>query len=204
MTDLSQTIAPKSDQLNADDLIAGPRTITVTRVSANPSTAEQPIAVNYEGDNGKPWFPCKSMRRVMVYVWGKDGAPYVGRSLTLFRDPAVKFGGLEVGGIRISHMTDISEPVTMALTATRANRKPFTVKPLAAPKAEKAAKPRTPVDEYAVELGAHVKAGDMEALAKFWAETEDRRAALNIPQERLGAMAKAVNDAFNAAANAAN
>ncbi|WP_230683990.1 hypothetical protein, partial [Streptococcus pneumoniae] len=35
-----------------------------------------------------------------------------------------------VGGIRISHMTDIDSAMTMALTATKGSRKPFTVKPL--------------------------------------------------------------------------
>lgn len=142
MTDLSLTIAPKSDQLNADDLIGGPMTILITRVSGR-DTAEQPIAINFEGDGGKPYMPCKSMRRVLVHVWGKDGNQYPGRSLTLYRDPAVKFGVLEVGGIRISHMSHIDEPVTMALTATRASRKPFTVRPLAnapAPTTDKAAK----------------------------------------------------------------
>lgn len=130
MTDLSSTIAPKSDQLNADDLISGPRTITVTRVSADPSSAEQPVNVFFEGDNGKPYKPCKSMRRVMVAVWGSDGSAYPGRSMTLYRDPAVTFGGMQVGGIRISHMTNIDQPMTMALTATRAKRAPFTVQPL--------------------------------------------------------------------------
>ncbi|WP_227439225.1 hypothetical protein [Methylobacterium sp. W2] len=46
MTDLSRTITPKSDQLNADDLIGGPRTITVSRVS-NTGKPDQPIAVNF-------------------------------------------------------------------------------------------------------------------------------------------------------------
>jgi len=50
--------------------------------------------------------------------------------MTLYRDPAVKWAGMEVGGIRISHMTDIGENMTMALTVTRANKKPFTVRPL--------------------------------------------------------------------------
>lgn len=130
MTDLSQTIAPKSDQLNADDLISGARTITVTKVSASPSSPEQPVSIFFEGDNGKPFKPCKSMRRVLVQVWGKDGNTYAGRSMTLYRDPAVLFGGIAVGGIRISHMTNIDEPRTMALTASKASRKPFTVKPL--------------------------------------------------------------------------
>jgi hypothetical protein len=129
--DMSQTIAPKSDQLNADDLISGPRTITVTRVSGNEGSAEQPVNVFFQGDNGKPFRPCKSMRRVMVAVWGPDAATYAGRSMTLFRDPSVAFGGMQVGGIRISHMSHIDKPVTMALTATRASRKPYTVKPMA-------------------------------------------------------------------------
>ena len=131
MTDLSQTIAPKSDQLNADDLIGGPRTIRVTNVSKM-REPDQPIAINFEGDGGKPYKPGKSMRRVLVRVWGNDGMAYVGRRMTLYRDDNVQFGGVAVGGIRISHMSDITSAVTMALTVTRANRKPFTVKPLPA------------------------------------------------------------------------
>lgn len=132
MVDVSKTIAPKSDQLNADDLIGEPITVTVTKVSKMESP-DQPIAINYQGDNGKPYKPCKSMRRVLVQVWGKDGQSYVGKSMTLYRDPAVKFGGVDVGGIRISHMSHMKDnkAVTLALTASKANRKPFTVKPLA-------------------------------------------------------------------------
>lgn len=143
MTDLSKTIAAKSDQLNADDILGNPITIKISRVSG--SDGEQPISVHYEGDNGKPWKPCKSMRRVLVNVWGKDGNSFVGRSLTLYRDDKVKFGGLEVGGIRISHASHIDAPITMALTASKANKKPFTVKPLASDKAtEKAAESTLP------------------------------------------------------------
>ena len=72
MTDLAKTIEPKSDQLNADDLIAGPRTIVITAVRANAGSAEQPVSISFEGDDGKPYKPCKSMRRVMVHVWGPD------------------------------------------------------------------------------------------------------------------------------------
>lgn len=130
MNDMSQIIEPKSDQLNADDLIAGPRTITITRVEARPRT-EQPVSIHFEGDNGKPYKPCKSMCRVMVHAWGLRHTNWIGKSMTLYRDPSVKWGGLEVGGIRISHMSDIGEQRTMALTVTRGSRKPFTVKPLA-------------------------------------------------------------------------
>ena len=129
MSDMSAVIVPKSDQLNADDLIAGPITIKITGVTIKGGT-EQPIAISFEGDNGKPYKACKSMCRIMVAAWGPDSKRYAGRSMTLYRDPTVKWAGMEVGGIRISHMSDIEAPLTMALTQTRANRKPFTVKPL--------------------------------------------------------------------------
>lgn len=129
MTDLHATVIPKSDQLNYDDIPNGAtRTIKITKVSGK--SGDQPIAINYENDSGKPYYPCKSMRRVLIHNWGGNGAEYVGRSLTLYGDPDVKFGGLAVGGIRISHMSHITKEVTMALTSTRANRKPFTVQPL--------------------------------------------------------------------------
>lgn len=130
MTDLSKTIEAKSDQLNSDDLIGGKEiVIKITKVS--PGSTEQPIEINYEGDNGKPYKPGKSMRRVLVQAWGADGKAYVGRSIKLYRDPDVKWAGMAVGGVRIKELSDIKETITMALTASRNNKKPFTVKPLA-------------------------------------------------------------------------
>ena len=136
MTDLTSTIIAKSDQLNSDSLMGGPITIKITGVGADTSSAEQPIVIRYEGDNSQPYKPCKSMRRLLVAVWGANGAEYVGRSVTLYRDPTVKWGGLEVGGIRISHMSHIDKPVTIALTATRGNKKPTTVRPIEASRQE--------------------------------------------------------------------
>ena len=128
--DVSKTVDPKSDQLNTDDLIAGPRTIKISNVTAS-NTPEQPVSVHYEGDNGKPWKPCKSMRRVLLALWGSKGSGYVGKRVTLYRDDTVKFGGIEVGGIRISH-ADIDADVTIALTESRAKRKPTVIRKLAA------------------------------------------------------------------------
>ena len=150
------TIAPKSDQLNADDLIAGP--ITVRIVSVTHGNAESPIRVNIEGR--MPYYPCKSMRRVLVAAWGEDGAPYAGRYLTLYRDPDVKYGGIKVGGIRISHMSDIPADMYMALTVTRGKRAEYTVQRLniQAP-AAKAPKPKPapavdgyPADQFEADL----------------------------------------------------
>lgn len=155
MSDMGQVIIPKSDQLNADDLIAGPRTIKVTAVTIR-GGQEQPISISFEGDNGKPYKACKSMCRVMVTAWGADSKKYAGRSMTLYRDASVKWGGMEVGGIRISHMSDIESAITMALTMTRANKKPFTVKPLAKESAAPASPPQAsqPIDSARSEPGA--------------------------------------------------
>lgn len=126
--DMTAVIVPKSDQLNADDLIAGPRTITIRDVAIK--AGEQPVSIFYDGDDGKPYKPCKSMARVLVAAWGADARQYIGRSLTLYRDPNVKWAGMAVGGIRISHMTHIKSKMVMALTETRGSRKPYEVKPL--------------------------------------------------------------------------
>jgi hypothetical protein len=128
---LLPTIVAKSDQLNADDLVGGPRTVTITAVKGSDS-AEQPVAIHYEGDDGKPFKPCKTCRRVLVHCWGGEGSDYVGRRMTLYCDPQVLFGGIKVGGIRISHVSHIERETTVALMATRGKRAQYTVKPLRA------------------------------------------------------------------------
>lgn len=156
---LSSTIAPKSDQTNADDLIAGPRTITITGVEAG--SAEQPVNIHYEGENGRPYKPGKSMRRVLVAMWGSEANAYVGRRLTLYCDKAITFGADTTGGIRISHASDIREPLEMALTVKRGKRKPFRVEPL-------------PASEPAFDAAAVISGGDevaklgTDALRAWW------------------------------------
>jgi hypothetical protein len=136
---LANSIIPKSNQLNADDLITGPRTVKITAVEQGDSD-EQPVTISYEGDNGHPYKPGKSMRRVLVLLWGADGAAYVGRRLTLFREPNIRFGADQVGGIRISHASDITQPMQVALTESRGKRKPFRVDVLPAEQAPEPAR----------------------------------------------------------------
>jgi hypothetical protein len=121
ISDLRPTIVPKSDQLNSEQLLAGPITIAVTEVRVG-SSDEQPIIIHYEGDNGRPFKPCKTMRKVLILGWGPDGRNWVGKSMTLYNDPLVKFGGAEVGGIRISHMSDIDRWIKVSLTATKGKK----------------------------------------------------------------------------------
>lgn len=168
MNDMSSVIVPKSDQLNADDLISGPLTITISAVEIRPGT-EQPVTIRYEGDGGRPWKPCKSMCRVMVAVWGRDAKAYVGRGITLVRDPAVKWGGVEVGGIRVSHMSDLKGDMTMALTATKGSRKPYTVRPLVAAGGTKTSR----ADQLAQDLAERIRATrDMPALQTITADAK--------------------------------
>jgi hypothetical protein len=126
--DLTQTIAPRSDQLNADDLISGPVTVTVESVTAG--SAEQPVDVHLVEYPGRAYRPSKSMRRVMVAAWGAEAAAYTGRRLTLYRDAEVTFGRDKVGGIKISHLSHIDKRLSIALTVTRGKRAPHVVEPL--------------------------------------------------------------------------
>ena len=137
MVDISDTIVPKSDQLNADDLIAGPRTITITKV-VKKNDVKQPVWISFEGDDGKPWKPCLSTRRVLVKLWGSESDAYIGRSVTLYSDPSVTYGGSEVGGIRISHMTDIGDGEGVLLTSKRGKRELCRIKRLETPQAKPA------------------------------------------------------------------
>jgi hypothetical protein len=128
MNDMSSVIIPKSDQINADTLIAGPMTVTIKEVRIN-GGQEQPVTIVLEET---PLFyrPCKSMSRCLVSAWGPDASKYTGRAMTLYRDPTVKWAGLEVGGIRISHLSHIDGEKQMMLTATKGSRKPHKVLPL--------------------------------------------------------------------------
>ena len=124
---IAKSIVPKSDQLNAEDLLSGPITITVTDVKQG--TAEQPIAILIDGGR-QPYKPCKTMRKVLVYCWSDQAANWIGKRMTLYADPDVMWAGVKVGGIRISHLSGIESQVMLMLSETKGKRKPITVKPL--------------------------------------------------------------------------
>ena len=131
MTDenwIAKTIQPKSDQLNAEDLITGPITATITDVKRGDT--DQPVAICIQGY--QPYKPCKTMRRLLVALWGDKAHEWIGRRVRLFADPGVKWAGVAVGGIRISHLSDITEAHTLMLSVSRGKREAVTVLPLAA------------------------------------------------------------------------
>jgi len=118
--DITPLLAAKSDQLNADDLIAGP--ITVRVVSARITGGmEQPVTVELDGGH-RPWKPCKTTMRVLAALWGSAPSAWAGRLVRLYRDPTVKYGGVEVGGIRISGMSHIDGPKKITLAASKKSK----------------------------------------------------------------------------------
>lgn len=127
--DLRPTIVPKSDQLNAEQLLGTTLTVAVTHVDVSTSP-EQPVTVHYDGENGRPFKPCKTMRKLLVFAWGENGNHWAGRSMTLYCDPSVKFGGDEVGGIRISHLSHIDKALKVSLTSTRGKKALYQVEKL--------------------------------------------------------------------------
>ena len=91
-----------------------------------PEPPEQPVELHNAEYPGRPYKPGKSMRRVLIAAWGTDASVYVGRKITLYGDPTIRFGKDAVGGIRIRALSHIPEPLTVALTVTRGKRAPFT------------------------------------------------------------------------------
>jgi len=140
--DLSKTIIAKSDQLNADDLIGGPRTFTIVEV--RPGSEEQPVSIVLaEWPRNRPFKPSKTVQRILSYCWGStetDDWPKDAR-MTLFRDEKVKWAGEEIGGIRVSHVSHISERMKVALQESKHKKSLHIIDPL--PDATLAAAPES-------------------------------------------------------------
>ena len=106
----TESLAPTSDQLDAVELIAAPRTFVIERVSKG--SDEQPVQVHLVGFP-RVWRPSKGMRRVLAAGWGVDASKWAGRSVTLFFDPNVSFGKDRTGGTRIAAMSHLDKPLSV-------------------------------------------------------------------------------------------
>jgi hypothetical protein len=125
--DISDTLAPDSTQLDAVDLLGGPRTFTVSEVTRGKD--DQPVQVHL-AEFPRVWRPGKSMRRVLAACWGKEASEWVGRRVTLYCDERVKFGNDVVGGTRISHLSHIDGPKSVPLLVSRGKSAMYPVQPL--------------------------------------------------------------------------
>ena len=186
--DLTESIVPRSDQLNAEHLLTGPYTVTISEVRKG--TGEQPFDFHLVEFPGKPFRPSKTVRRILVHAWGVDANTYAGRRLTIYRDPDVRFGGQAVGGIRVSHMSHIDKPFTIALTETRGKRASHTIKPLPADA------PRTaPVPNYMEDARA---AQNIAGWRKVWQRAKDAGHLTDALKAELTAIGEAITEPADA------
>ena len=128
--DITSTMVGKTDQLNAYDLMSGPQTIRIRDVKKDERNPQQPLLVYFDDDDGKPWKPALTVRRILGLVWGLDASKWIGLHCTIWCDPKVRFGNADVGGIRVSHMEGLSKPRTLNLATAQNARGNFTVQPL--------------------------------------------------------------------------
>lgn len=124
---MTDSLAANSDQLNAVDL-AVPRTFTIESVTRG--SADQPFNFHLAELPGMPWRPSKGMRRVITHGWGPKVGTYAGRRVTLWCNPEVKWAGAPVGGIQVSHMSNIGQPFTMPLRISQKQTVQYRVDPL--------------------------------------------------------------------------
>ena len=206
VANLRDTIVPKSDQLNAEQLIGKPLTITVTEVRRSVD-GDQPLAIHYSGDQGRPYKPCKSMRKVLIFAWGDDGREWVGKSMTLYCDPNVKWGGVKVGGVRISHLSHVESDLALSLTATKGKKEPVIIKRLAVQKPKQQQAPAPEDSDLGFDVASvsaaleSAAAKGMDTLVSAWKATPKKARDMmggSCPQDLKDTAAKA--DADRAAA----
>ena len=122
---------------------------------------------------------CGDLASPCAVFWLRRGAltPRRGSdAATLYCDNSVKFGGEEVGGTRISHLSNISKALSVPLLVTRGRSGMFKVQPL---KEE----PRpTEADVTACT--------DRDALTVMWRTHTDLRPAIEARVAELDAQAK--------------
>lgn len=165
--DISDTLAPTSDQLDSVELTT-PRIFTVEKVTKG--SAEQPVNVWFVGFP-RPWRPGKSMRRVLGHpqVWGTDASKWPGRSVELFCDPTIPFGGKAVGGTRIKRISHIDKPVKVPLLVTRGKTEMYVVDPLPDT-------PAAPAAPSPADINACV---DRDQLRHWWQQHPNLRDVIN-------------------------
>jgi hypothetical protein len=112
-------------------------------------------------ETDRAYRPSKTMRRLIVAALGAEASTYPGVRFTLYREPSIKFGGVTVGGIRISHMSRIEKPVEVLVQTSRGKREKFRVDPLPDTEPAPDAKPMSKrTGERLNELMVAAKVGD--------------------------------------------
>ena len=196
ITDTRDMNAPKSDQLNADDLIGGSAIFTFSRITRGKvvKRGDQPMNVHLVEFTRGPWKPCKGMRRVMEGAWGVNPAQWpASLRVELFRDPRVSFGDEPMGGIRISGMSHIQEDFVALVTVGRGRRVEYPIRRL--PDAPRQHQSQAALDLDTVLATAGLTVADLDA---YRASLDKPPIATATPEQRA-AMASWLGNPANAA-----
>lgn len=128
MDDIADTLAPVSEQLDAIELIDGPRVFTVKSVTVRKDD-KQPVKIYFE-EFPRPWRPGVNQRRVLKHCWGRKSSEWAGRKIKLFYEPDVTYGGTKTGGTRIASMSHIDGPMDAPILISGGRASTYHVEPL--------------------------------------------------------------------------
>lgn len=199
--DVTKLCEARSDQLNAIDLISGPRVVKITDVKI--VTGDQPIHVILDGDTNRPWKCSKTSVRVLAALYGVDAKNWIGKHIEIYCDETVVWGGMAVGGIRQSKAEGISKQMKLMLTKSRQKKEVTVINPLTeeiiAAKykqevVEPAPEPEPDTDTAAIQDQARKAASVGKKEFGFWwkeASKDERAACADIMDELKEACAKA-------------
>lgn len=156
------TAEPRSDQINYEDFVGGPKIYTIGGVRVG--TAEQKYDIQLQGEE-RVWRPPLTVLRTLIACWGDDATVWQGRQAELYGDPSIRFGKEAVGGIRIKALSHLDEPKTVTVTVARGKRQKITIQPLQAPIKQ---------DHVDFDIAIHRANGDSEQLRELWTQAQQQ------------------------------
>lgn len=126
--DIRAATKPRSDQLNFENFLTGPQTFTVAKVT--PGDRDHPVFIYMEECPATPYKPSKGMLKCIAQPdgWGDKSSQWTGKAITLYGDPTVIYGGVEVGGIKVYALEGIESDYETLISARRGVRKPHLIK----------------------------------------------------------------------------
>lgn len=126
--DIRAATKPRSDQLNFENFLTGPQTFTVAKVT--PGDRDHPVFIHMAECPATPYKPSKGMLKCIAQPdgWGDKSSQWTGKAITLYGDPTVIYGGVEVGGIKVYALEGIESDYETLISARRGVRKPHLIK----------------------------------------------------------------------------
>ena len=136
MTEMNirEFITIKSDRMNYEDFITGPQSFTIERLGKKNDQGNDRLLIFMKGRPDTPFWVPKGMAKCLANPSGWGNAPFsewIGRSMTLFGEPTVVYGGKELGGVRISHISHIDAPYTTKISLRRGVRIDYEIQKMA-------------------------------------------------------------------------